>query len=128
MKYLSASIMLCMLSLVVFLAVADGQGKGKQTLLRHSVVITFKKGAPQSIIDSVDHSFANLSKLKMVKGFEWGMVTDESEKLQVKHIYITSFINKDDEAAYGKSPQHQAHIKLGAIYVESVQGVDYYTR
>ncbi len=100
------------------------QPKIQEKLLKHSVIITFKSNTPLTVINAVDQSFTNLSKLPMVKGFEWGVIS-EDEKNQVKHIYITNFASKQGEDEYGKSKEHQAHIKLGAEYVESVQVIDY---
>lgn len=94
-------------------------------LLKHVVVMTFKPGADPKVIQQIDASFKNLSKLPMVKGYEWGVVSGASNAKQVQHVYITFF--KDTKAldAYGKSPEHLAHIKLGADQVAGVQAVDY---
>jgi len=46
--------------------------------------------------------------------------------VHVTHVFVTTFASKKDEAAYGASPEHQAHIKLGAEYIEKVNAVDYW--
>ena len=99
-----------------------------QNLLRHIVVVTFKPGTSNEQIQAVDHSFKNLAKLKMVKGFEWGIGSDDRDTVHVKHIYVTTFANKNDEADYGNAPEHQAHIKLGTDYVEGVTVTDFFVR
>lgn len=99
---------------------------GGQNLLRHIVVVTFKPGTSNSQIQAVDNSFKNLSKLNMVKNFEWGVGLDDRDTLRIKHVYSTTFASKIDEDSYGASPQHQKHIKLGAEYIEDVRATDYW--
>jgi hypothetical protein len=119
-KYLTFGVLF-----IIFLGgAATVSAQTKVNLLRHAVVITFKINTPKDVIKSVDQSFSNLAKLPMVNGFEWGVVAEEG-KNQVKHIYITTFSNKQGEDDYGKSKEHQAHIKLGAEYVENVSVTDY---
>ncbi|MDI9866955.1 Dabb family protein [Flectobacillus longus] len=95
-------------------------------LLRHVVVVTFKTNTSIDLIRKVDISFKNLSKLSMVKGYEWGIVKDDKNTKKVKHVYVTTFEGQKEEDAYGKSPEHQKHIKLGAENIESVESVDYF--
>lgn len=102
---------------------------GDKTLLRHIVTVTFKAGATQQQIQAVDASFKNLSvKLTMVKAYEWGVANDPKDTLHIKHVYVTSFANTKEEAEYGASPLHQAHIKLGADYIEQVQATDFFVK
>jgi hypothetical protein len=77
-----------------------------QNQLRHVVVMTFKPGTSNEQMPEVDHSFKNLAKLKMVKGFEWGIGSDDRDTVHVKHVYVTTFASKNDEADYGNSPEH----------------------
>lgn len=102
---------------------------GDKTLLRHIVTVTFKAGATQQQIQAVDASFKNLSvKLTMVKAYEWGVVNDPKDSLHIKHVYVTTFANTKEEAEYGASPLHQAHIKLGTDYIEQVQATDFFVK
>ncbi len=110
------------LTATIGLSTTYAQGK----LLRHVVIITFKTNTPDSVINAVDASFGRLAKLPMVKQFEWGNITDPKDSQHIKHIYVSTFTNQADEAAYGSSKEHQAHIKLGTEFVESVQAVDYF--
>ena len=97
-----------------------------QGLLRHVVVVTFKTNTSMDLIRKVDISFKNLSKLSMVKSYEWGIVKDDKKTNKVKHVYVTTFKSQKEEDAYGKSPEHQKHIKLGAENIESVEAIDYF--
>lgn len=102
---------------------------GNKTLLRHIVTVTFKAGATPQQIQAIDASFKNLSvKLAMVNAYEWGVVNDPKDTLHIKHVYITTFANTKEEAEYGASPLHQAHIKLGADYIEQVQATDFFVK
>jgi hypothetical protein len=53
-------------------------------LLRHVVVVTFKTNTSMDLIRKVDISFKNLSKLSMVKSYEWGIVKDDKNPSKVK--------------------------------------------
>lgn len=118
-----------LLAIVCMTSDASAQsGRTVQSRLRHVVVVTFKPGTPAEQIQAVDNSFKKLATLKMAKGFEWGIVSDDGDTAHIKHVYVTTFLNKHDEAAYGASPQHQAHIKLGADYIESVSATDYFVQ
>jgi hypothetical protein len=106
-----------------------GHSAGDKSLLRHIVTVTFKAGATQQQIRAVDNSFKNLSvKLTMVKAYEWGVVNDPKDTLHIKHVYVTTFANTKDEADYGASPLHQAHIKLGDDYIQQVQAIDFFVK
>jgi len=127
MKLLCRSILLTIfIALVVSNSVLAQTKSDAHNLLRHIVVVTFKPGTSDEQMQAVDNSFKNLSKLSIVKGFEWGIGSDEHDTSHIKHVYMTTFASKKDEASYGASPQHQAHIKLGADYIESVSATDYF--
>lgn len=116
-------ILLILFSLVLL---CSFQAQPKHTgLLKHVVVMTFKEGADAKVIQQIDASFKNLSKLPMVKGYEWGKVSAPNNPKQVQHVYVTFFKDVKALEAYGKSPEHLAHIKLGADQVAGVQAVDY---
>ena len=117
-------------AITVFLTTAVGLSKiyAQDKLLRHAVIITFKTNTPDSVINAVDASFGRLAKLPMVKQFEWGTITDPRDSQHIKHIYVSTFANQAAENAYGSSKEHQAHIKLGAEFVESVQAIDYFLK
>ncbi len=100
--------------------------KSNKELLKHVVVVTFKPETSMDLIRKVDVSFKNLSKLPMVRAYEWGIVKDAKVKDKIKHVYVTTFLNQNDEDAYGKSAEHQKHIKLGAENIESVEAIDYF--
>lgn len=95
-------------------------------MLKHVVTVTFKPGAPASVISAVDQSFKNLAKLKMVKAYEWGISPVDARNKDTKHVYVSTFASDKDLASYGASPEHQKHIKLGASSIKGVQASDYW--
>lgn len=114
------------LALLLFVVLGAGAQPGKAGMLKHIVIVTFKAGATAQQIDSVDASFKNLAvKLPMVVAYEWGVAMGDKDTKHVKHVYITTFKNAQDEAAYGTSPLHQKHIKLGVDFIEGVQATDF---
>lgn len=124
-SFLCALVTICLITAYAFKSYAAGD----KTLLRHIVTVTFKAGATQQQIQAVDASFKNLSvKLPMVKAYEWGVANDPKDTLHIKHVYVTTFANTKDESDYGASPLHQAHIKLGADYIEQVQATDFFVK
>jgi hypothetical protein len=116
----------CLSFLILLLLNARLVSGQTHSLLRHVVSVKFKPGATASQIAAVDNSFQNLSKLKMVKDFEWGIVSDDHDTSGIVHVYATTFANKADEEKYGQSPEHQIHIKLGREYIEKVSALDYF--
>ena len=110
------------LSLILIFTVAFAKPK---PFYKHAVTITFKPGTTAEQIAEVDNSFKSLKKIKVVKGYEWGIVDD---KKAIKHVYIFSFEKPEDLKVYAESPEHQAHIKVGAENVESVSGFQYFVK
>src|SRR5690606_27311457 len=76
----------------------------KTPVYKHAVKVTFKSGVEPAAIEAVDASFGGLQKLKVVKGYEWGVV---DSKNKIKHIYIFSFAKPADLEIYANSPEHQ---------------------
>lgn len=121
-------ISLFLLFLILPITASIGQSKREPTrLLRHVVTVTFKPGAASKDIEEVDRSFQNLAdKLNMVKAYEWGVSPVDARNKDNKHVYVSSFASERDLAAYGASPEHQNHIKIGASAIKGVDAVDYW--
>ena len=98
----------------------------KPKVLKHIVTITFTESAPQVEIDEVDNSFKGLSKLKMVKGYEWGITPITELNKEKKHTYAFTFSSLEDLDNYAKSPEHQKHIKVGVSITKKVDAVQYF--
>lgn len=119
---------LFLLLLILDVSASNGQSKREPArLLRHVVTVTFKPGAASKNIEEVDRSFQNLAdKLTMVKDYEWGVSPIDAKNKDNKHVYVSSFASERDLAAYGASPEHQKHIKIGASAIKGVAAVDYW--
>lgn len=107
-----------------FSVISFAQTKPKK--FKHIVTVTFTENAPQSEIEAVDKSFKGLSKLKVVKGYEWGEAPINDRNKENKHTYAFTFANIADLEVYAKSPEHQKHIKVGAEYTKKVEAVQYF--
>jgi hypothetical protein len=99
----------------------------KDKLLKRSLVFTFKTTSADSI-RAVDNACIELSKISVVKGFEWGVVQSSNEAKPVKHIYVFSYASEKDIEAYEKSPQHDVLVKVAMPVIESVVGFDYWAK
>lgn len=123
-KYIS----LFLLLLILDVSTSNGQSKREPgRLLRHVVTVTFKPGATSEDIEEVDRSFQNLAdKLSLVKAYEWGVSPIDARNKDNKHVYVSSFASERDLAAYGASPEHQNHIKIGTSVIKRVDAVDYW--
>src|SRR6478735_3962307 len=70
---------------------SHAQSNSKQDkLLKRTLVFTFKTTSADSI-RIVDNACIELSKVSVVKAFEWGIVKSGDEAKQVKHIYVFGY-------------------------------------
>ncbi len=95
-------------------------------VLKHIVTVTFTDNAPQNEIAQVDKSFKGLTKLKVVKGFEWGVAPITDRNKDNKHTYAFTFDSLEDLEKYATSPEHQKHIKVGVEITKKVEAVQYF--
>lgn len=95
---------------------------------KHAVTITFASHATDAQIQEVDNSFRSLTKLAVVKGYEWGKVVDPKDPTKKQHVYIFTFDRESDLPIYGQSKEHLAHIKVGADITTGVSALDYFVQ
>ena len=95
---------------------------------KHAVTITFAAHATDAQIQEVDNSFQSLTKLAVVKGYEWGKVIDPKDPSKKQHVYIFTFDRESDLPIYGQSKEHLAHIKVGADITIGVSALDYFVQ
>ena len=95
---------------------------------KHSVTITFAANATDAQIQEVANSFQSLTKLAVVKGYEWGKVVDPKDPSKKQHVYIFTFDKASDLPIYGQSKEHLAHIKVGADITIGVSAIDYFVQ
>src|SRR6185295_2271627 len=117
---------------VVFLIViVITSALSKETkMLRHVVLFKFKDSATTAQIQEVENAFKALpSKIKEIKGFEWG-TNNSPENLNqgLTHCFFLSFENEKDRDAYLPHPAHKAFGKLLGPYLDKVVVVDYWVK
>ncbi len=93
--------------------------------LKHVVTITFTAKATEAQIKEIDDSFRGLTKLSVVKGYEWGTAVNQKDATLRQHVYAFTFDQVSDLEVYAKSKAHQAHIKVGADITAGVSAIDY---
>lgn len=113
--------------LLMFAATFTVNAQSKpQKFFKHIVTVTFTENAPQNEIDEVDTSFKGLAKLKVVKGYEWGIAPITDRNKENKHTYAFTFASLEDLDKYATSPEHQKHIKVGVTITKRVEAVQYF--
>ncbi len=105
---------------------ATAQAGNSSALLRHIVIITFKKDAPADSIQALDNVYKDLSKSPLVKYFETGVNISTRDSGVIKHVYMTSFASKDDMDNYRKIPEYSKLFKLSLPVAEEVTVADYW--
>ena len=96
--------------------------------LRHIVLFKFKETATAENIKAVEEAFAALpSKIKEIKGFEWGKNNSpEGLNKEFTHCFTVTFDSEEDRAVYLPHPDHQAFVEILKPYLEDVLVVDYW--
>lgn len=101
-----------------------------EKLLRHVVLIKFKKGTTDKDITQVERAFSNLSdKIPQIAGYEWGL-NNSPEGLDkgFTHCFMVTFKTEEDRAIYLPHPEHTAFVKVLEPYLADVLVVDYWAR
>jgi len=99
-------------------------------MLRHVVLFKFKDSATPVQIKEVENAFKALpSKIKEIKGFEWG-TNNSPENLNegLTHCFFLSFENEKDRDAYLPHPAHKEFGKMLSPYLDKVVVVDYWVK
>jgi hypothetical protein len=98
------------------------------SLLRHIVMITFKKDASADSVRSLDDIYISLSKNPLVKDFEMGVNISPRDTGVVKHVYMTTFASKEDMDSYKKVPPYQKLFKTSLAIANEVTVADYWVK
>ena len=117
---------------VVFLiAILITSALSKETkMLRHVVLFKFKESATTAQIQEVENAFKALpSKIKEIKGFEWGTNNSPEHLNQgLTHCFFLSFESEKDRDAYLPHPAHKEFGTLIGPYLDKVVVVDYWVK
>jgi hypothetical protein len=116
---------------VFLIAILITSALSKETkMLRHVVLFKFKDSATSSQVQEIEYAFKALpSKIKEIKGFEWG-TNNSPENLNqgLTHCFFLSFESEKDRDAYLPHPAHKEFGKLLGPYLDKVVVVDYWAK
>jgi hypothetical protein len=116
------------LFIMAALSATQAQQHDHGKLLRHVVMFKFKSDSSPQDVKKVEDAFRYLpSKVKEIKGFEWG-TNNSPEKLnqEFTHCFFVTFSSEKDRDAY---LVHPAHKDFGAVlkpHLDKVLVVDYW--
>ncbi len=99
---------------------------GKQ--LRHVVLFKFKESSTADDIKKVENAFRALpSKIKEIKGFEWG-TNNSPENLNqgFTHCFFVSFDSEKDREVYLPHPAHKAFVEVLGPHLDKALVIDYW--
>ncbi len=97
-------------------------------LLRHVVLLKFKDASTTADIKKVEEAFRNLpSKIKAVKGFEWGTNNSpENINQGFTHCFFVTFKTEKDREEYLPHPAHKAFVDVLTPHLDKVLVIDYW--
>src|SRR5438552_18935825 len=90
---------------------AAAQTDNSPSVLRHIVMITFKKDASADSVKALDNIYISLSKDQLVKDFEMGVNMSPRDTGVIKHVFMTTFSSKEDMDTYKKSALYKTLFK-----------------
>jgi|SRR5574338_455800 hypothetical protein len=125
MKSVIAIIATCIIAATIISATNK-----EQKMLRHVVVFKFKDDTSPGDIKKVEDAFRALpSKIKEIKGFEWGTNNSPENLAQgYTHCFFLSFKSEADRAAYLPHPAHKAFGDILKPHLDKVLVIDYWTK
>ncbi|MFN5423013.1 MAG: Dabb family protein [bacterium] len=107
--------------------IAGAQTETKKQL-RHVVLFSFKSTSSVDDVKKVEDAFRALpSKIKEVKGFEWGK-NNSPEGLDqgFTHCFLVSFNSEKDREIYLPHPAHKAFVDVLKSHLDKVLVIDYW--
>lgn len=107
---------------------AQNTKKMTEQLLRHVVLLKFKDASSAADIKKVETAFRELpSKIKAVKGFEWG-TNNSPEKINqgFTHCFFVTFKTEKDREEYLPHPAHKAFVDVLTPHLDKVLVIDYW--
>lgn len=126
MKYLLVSI-LTLLTLTTYATGEPPRKPMKANVLQHVVMFKFKpETTPEKVAEIVAAFEALPSKIKEIKGFQWG-TNNSPEKLDkgLTHAFILTFDSAKDRDTYLPHPAHKEFGKVVGPWLADVTVVDF---
>ncbi|MEO6284572.1 MAG: Dabb family protein [Dyadobacter sp.] len=112
------------------MAFVSPQNTTSKKMLRHVVLFKFKDSATPAQIKEVEDAFKKVpTKIKEVKGFEWG-INNSPEGLSqgFTHAFFVSFDSEAAREIYLPHPDHKAFVKVLEPHLDKVLVIDYWTQ
>jgi hypothetical protein len=108
--------------------VAAQTNNSSSAVLRHIVMITFKKDASADSVKALDDIYISLSKDQLVKDFEMGINMSPRDTGVIKHVFMTTFTSKEDMDTYKKSALYKTLFKASLAVADEVTVADYWAK
>lgn len=106
---------------------ATAQKKMNKPVVQHIVLFKFKPEATPAKVNEIVAAFEALpSKIKEIKGFQWG-TNHSPEKLDkgLTHAFILTFDSEKDRDTYLPHPAHKEFGKIVGGWLADVTVVDF---
>ena len=123
MKKIIAILAVC----IIAVCIISAKTKEPQ-VLRHVVMFKFKDNTTPAQVKQVEDAFRALpSKIKEIKGFEWG-TNNSPENLNqgLTHCFLVTFATEKDREAYLPHPEHMAFVEILKPHLDKVTVIDYW--
>ncbi len=94
------------------------------------MLLKFKDASTPADIKKVEDAFRDLpSKIKAVKGFEWGTNNSpENINQGFTHCFFVTFKTEKDRQEYLPHPAHKAFVDVLTPHLDKVLVIDYWTQ
>jgi hypothetical protein len=125
MKKIIAILAVC----IIAICIISAKTKEPQ-MLRHVVMFKFKDNTTPAQVKQVEDAFRALpSKIKEIKGFEWG-TNNSPENLNqgLTHCFFLTFASEKDRGIYLPHPAHKAFGAVLTPYLDKVVVLDYWAK
>jgi hypothetical protein len=125
MKKIIAILAVC----IIAVCIISAKTKEPQ-MLRHVVMFKFKDNTTPAQVKEVEDAFRALpSKIKEIKGFEWG-TNNSPENLNqgLTHCFFLTFASEKDRGIYLPHPAHKAFGAVLTPYLDKVVVLDYWAK
>ena len=129
-KYKTMKIFSLILFTFSIMAISSLETSAQKKELRHVVMFKFKDSSTPADIKSVEDAFRALpTKIKQIKGYEWG-TNNSPEGLDqgFTHVFFLTFKSEEDRAIYLPHPDHKAFGALLGPHLDKVMVLDYWAK
>ena len=96
--------------------------------LRHVVLFKFKESSTAAQVKSVEDAFRALpTKIKEIKGFEWGTNNSpENLNQEFTHCFFVTFNSEKEREVYLPHPAHKDFVEVLKPHLDKVLVIDYW--